>query len=1107
MMIDAGSSDLADQDEAQDHSCASSETSQASDCAAYAQAPDNCPTRRSVTQLLAFLESTTDCVVVLDRDWRFTFLNRRAVAEIGRTAPDGNLIGRSLWEAFPGLSASIYGDQCRTAMRERTPTTYEAYSTRTDAWYEVHIAPMDSGLAVCFRNISDRKRSEQSLREAEERYRLAARATNDVIWDQDLVTDRIRWNEALADRFGYDAEPDGTSGDWWRDHIHPADRDRVLREIDVVIEGADQFESDYRFRKADGSYAEVRDRGYVFRGEDGRPVRLVGAMQDLTEQKHAIATLRERERQLATVFGQAMVGILHRDVGTGAVIANDRFCEIVGRSVEDLRSLRFDGYTHPDDLDTNRKLFEAHTRSGEPFQIEKRYVRPDGSIVWCAVHISFVRDDAGDIRSYIVVAEDISARRAAELQLEGGRKLLQTVIDGVQDHIFVKDLEGRFVLTNRAIDESCGTLVGHRTTAFFTDDLASVAEKVDREVTASGESREVEETIPIDGEPRLFQTVKVPWVRDGEIAGVIGVSRDITERKRSEMALRQSEALNRSIVEASTDCIKLLELDGRLIFMNGPGQCAMEIEDFRAIEGRPWAQLWPKTARAALEQALEHARAGGVGRFSAACPTARGASKWWDVVVSPVPGDDGRPVKLVVISRDMTQQKASEDRVRWSATHDALTELPNRVLFQERLSEAIARAEANGTKVGLLHLDVDHFKQINDSLGHDAGDQLLRTFAERLRAVVRAGDSLARLGGDEFAVVLPGLTSDKDVARVVESILVRMREPFVHSGRILDCRASIGASIYPLHGRTPEQLLKSADIALYMAKSAGRGGLMVFESDMRLEMQERSSMIAVAREAMNDDRVLPFYQPKIDLATGRIAGFEALLRWHDARGSIQPPAAIAAAFEDLEVAAAISDRMVRGTIADMRNWLDRGLDFGHVAVNAAAAEFRYDNFAERVLDELRRADVPTRCFQLEVTETVFLGRGAEHVERALKLLNGEGVKIALDDFGTGYASLRHLKEFPVDIIKIDRSFVRDLEDDPGDAAIIRAVLRLGHSLGIEIVAEGIETAAQAKYLKRLRCDYGQGHLFSKAAPAAQVPDLLGARLGGDMLTLVANISQ
>jgi len=259
---------------------------------------------------------------------------------------------------------------------------------------------------------------------------------------------------------------------------------------------------------------------------------------------------------------------------------------------------------------------------------------------------------------------------------------------------------------------------------------------------------------------------------------------------------------------------------------------------------------------------------------------------------------------------------------------------------------------------------------------------------------------------------------------------------------------------------------------------------------MRADAQGRLSMLGLARDAIIEDRIVAHYQPKVDLRSGRLDGFEALLRWNHPSKGLQTPNTIAAAFQDGALAAEISDRMIQSVISDMRRWTDAGIHFGHVAVNAAAAEFKSGNFAEKLLNELRQANLPTSCLQLEVTETVFLGRGAEHVENTLRALSKEGIQIALDDFGTGYASLSHLNNFPVNVIKVDRSFIRKLETSDRDAAIVRAVIKLGRSLNIKIVAEGIETQRQAEFLRKHRCHSGQGYLFGKAVPAAVVPSLV-----------------
>jgi diguanylate cyclase (GGDEF)-like protein len=392
----------------------------------------------------------------------------------------------------------------------------------------------------------------------------------------------------------------------------------------------------------------------------------------------------------------------------------------------------------------------------------------------------------------------------------------------------------------------------------------------------------------------------------------------------------------------------------------------------------------------------------------------------------------------------------------------------------------------------VLLLDVDEFKHVNDSLGHDAGDALLCAFAERLKEAVRGGDVVARLGGDEFAVLLTEIDGPEDVEAFADRLFAMLREPVVHDQKTIECRASIGGSLVPAQGSSGSDLLKNADLALYSAKSTGRGVLKLYEPAMRAELHRRQAMLALGRRILDEDLVSPFYQPKVDLRTGAITGFEALLRWRDPKAGVQLPATIEACFEDVNLAAEISERMIERVLGDLRRWLRDGIDFGHVAVNAAAAEFRSGRFAEHLLSRLAAVGIPPERLQIEVTETVFLGRGAEHVERALQTLSASGIRIALDDFGTGYASMSNLKRFPVDALKIDRSFVHELQLNPEDGAIVDAVISLGRSLNMEVVAEGIETAAQRDFLTALGCTTGQGFLYGRATPAVEVPAYLKA---------------
>lgn len=431
------------------------------------------------------------------------------------------------------------------------------------------------------------------------------------------------------------------------------------------------------------------------------------------------------------------------------------------------------------------------------------------------------------------------------------------------------------------------------------------------------------------------------------------------------------------------------------------------------------------------------------------------------------------------------------------AYHDSLTGLPNRALFQRRLDELTA-GDGDSNGFALVILDADEFKLTNDTLGHDAGDAVLLAFANRLKRAIQPGDMVARLGGDEFALLLIGPKRADGLYEFATGLLEILREACEHRGKQIPCRASIGASIYR-GAESAQDILKHADLALYEAKSSGRGVFRLYNPTMWSNMLLRREMLSLAEEALEGDFIKPFYQPKVHLQTGEVVGFEALLRCCLPSEGMKGPECITPAFEESALAGRLSERMVDGVIRDISAWRDAGLPFGHVAINAAAAELRCGEFAERLLSKLDKAGIGPECIQIEVTESVLLGRGVEHVERTFKQLAERGIILALDDFGTGFASLTHLKQYPVQIIKIDRSFIRDLQIDEEDGAIVDALVGLGRVLGIEVVAEGIETNAQRDFLRALGCSIGQGYLFGAAVPAARVPDLLrrapGKRVG------------
>ena len=600
-----------------------------------------------------------------------------------------------------------------------------------------------------------------------------------------------------------------------------------------------------------------------------------------------------------------------------------------------------------------------------------------------------------------------------------------------------------------------------------------------------------------DGELRWIRAIARPSSNAGfGTRWITGVMFDVTDRRRAEDGLRESRRQLATLLNNLPGVAYRCEArpPWRMDFVSN---AVKDITGYTPNEmckpDRAWADLMHPDDVDSVIRAVEHATAARRPFSVRYRIIHRSGSVRWVHERGEATFDEQDQAQFIEgFIWDVSEQQAADERLQWTALHDGLTRLPNRVLFQQRVEEAFARAAREDGQVGILLIDLDDFKMINDTLGHDAGDALLRSVADRLSLSIRPGDAVARLSGDEFAVLVDRGADRSIVQRTGTKIMAAFEEAFSHGGELFECRASLGASMLNGSDDSRITLMKNADIALYAAKAEGGARMKFYEPRMRDEMEGRSSMLQLARDALLNDWIVPYYQPKIDLITGQISGFEALLRWEHPTRGLQAPDTITAAFHDLDVAASISDRMIKLIIADLAHWERTGVNYGHVAINAAGAELRRGNFPETLLGRLGEAKIAPTKVQIEVTESVFLGRGAECVEIALKLLSAAGVAVALDDFGTGYASLSHLKQFPVNAIKIDRSFVRDLHADPDDAAIVRALIGLGRSLGINVVAEGVETQQQAAYLRKHGCDFAQGFLFGTPMPASEVVGLLAS---------------
>jgi diguanylate cyclase (GGDEF)-like protein len=461
--------------------------------------------------------------------------------------------------------------------------------------------------------------------------------------------------------------------------------------------------------------------------------------------------------------------------------------------------------------------------------------------------------------------------------------------------------------------------------------------------------------------------------------------------------------------------------------------------------------------------------------------TAKGMRRWIRCLAE-AEISAGEVTHVIGSFQDISEERAHATTLEWLAFRDPLTALPNRAFFQGRLSAALREAKRCDGKLGLMLFDLDHFKDVNDTLGHEAGDVFLSALAARLPNLFWANEMAFRLGGDEFAVIMPEIADEVAMAFKAKQLLSFLSYPQEQGGRILSLTASVGSAIYCADDRNAEALLRDAEIALAKAKSGGRNRHVAFEASIGREIELRRTLSREVKAGLVAKQFVLYYQPIVEIAAQTVVGFEALMRWnHPSRGVLTPDKFFVA-FDDQDLSLMIGEVALDHAMAQMRAWLDAGVQFGRIAVNLSAAQFRRGDLAAIILAKLRHWDVPARCLTLEVTESVYMGWGAGLVGQTINKLHDAGILIALDDFGTGYASLQHISQFPIDRLKIDKSFIRNMENP----AIVSAILMLGSGMGMKVVAEGVEEACQLDVLRAMGCDYAQGYFFGRPMPGAAV---------------------
>ncbi len=557
-------------------------------------------------------------------------------------------------------------------------------------------------------------------------------------------------------------------------------------------------------------------------------------------------------------------------------------------------------------------------------------------------------------------------------------------------------------------------------------------------------------------------------------------------------AMEQRLELWAKVFEASSEGIVILDADGCIVSANR-AFCRHTQHDQDELRGRTAESLLKNQTGTFLDDVSVHITTHGSWQGEVEMRRRSGGNYPAWLVVSAVPDAAGRLSHYILTSLDISERKASEQRIQFLAQHDVLTSLPNRSLSNERLMQAMQRANRTGQRVAVLFIDLDRFKNINDSLGHHMGDALLRSVAERLTQTVRDRDTVSRMGGDEFVVVLNGVIDAAEVRHIVESRLVpRIRQPHVVDGIELNVSCSVGVALYPDDAQDIDELMRHADVAMYQAKSSGRDNVHFFSRELNERAQRRLSIESLLRHAVERDELQLHYQPRVDARTGRVLGVEGLLRWSSPEmGRVSPGQFIPIA-EESKLIVPIGAWVINEACRQMAQWRAEGHTHLNMSVNVSALQLREPGLLQTLREALARHGLPPTWLELELTESTLMDVSAATLDR-MNALRELGVRLSVDDFGTGYSSLNYLSRFPIDMLKIDRSFVQQMLDDEKDLAITRGIIALGHSLGLRVVAEGVESEEVAQALRQARCDELQGFLYARPMPAAELKRWLAAQ--------------
>lgn len=1077
---------------------------------------------RESEQLLRGVVSNVPVVIfAVDREGIITLSEGKGLEALGRKPAE--TVGHPVFTAH--AEPRIHDHIRRALAGEAFTAVVELGGLVWETWY----SPMRdangavTGIIGVAADITERRRSEAALRDSEELYRTLVETFPDAVVLTDQAGVVVKANQKAAQLMGF-ARPEQMAGIKAVDFLAEQHGGQMAEaDLALVHESGIVHDREYTIVRRDGTLVPVEISLSTLADSGGHMAGFVGVVRDITERQHVERALRQSEEKYRDLVENTNE-VIYTLNQTGVITYVSPVVEQVGGyKPADLVGQSFTTVIHPADLPGIMQSFQR-VIAGVLEPSEYRLKTSSGDYRWVRSSSRPVYDEEGKPIGVRGLLWDITERKTAEDAL---RAIAEGTASATGDEFFLSlsrhlaaALRVRFAFIGELVNGSgdkvrtLAVWAGDRYADNFQYDLRGTPCENVVGQTLRYYPSDVQRLFPADGllgEMSVESYLGMPLFDSvGRALGILVVMDDKKlevspsaesvmsifaaragaeiERKRAGDALSASEERYRNVFEAARDVIYTLGRDGTLTSLNPA---------FETITGWTCAE-WigksfvPLVHPDDLGMSLDYFRrilgGGETVFYELRILTKSGEWVVGEFTSTPLV-EDGSITGVLGFARDITERKKAEKMIRQLAYHDALTGLPNRALFEDRLRLALAQAHRSGQLLAVMFLDLDHFKLVNDTLGHTDGDKLLQAVAQELVELVREGDTVARVGGDEFTLLLPAINQPDDAVEIAERILQRLKQPRLLGGQEFRTTTSIGVTVYPQDGADPETLLRNADTAMYRAKDVGRDNYQRFTAAMNVNIMERLALERDFRHAVERGELVLHYQPLADVATGRITGAEALVRWrHPTRGLVLPDDFIPMA-EETGLILPMGEWVLRTACKQNRAWQDAGCAPMRVTVNLSARQLQEDSLVANVARVLDESGLAPEYLELEITEGAVMSN-LEFIIRMLQDLREMGVGIAVDDFGTGYSSLSYLKRFPINSVKIDRSFVRDLATDPNDAAIVTTIIAMARSLSLKVIAEGVETQEQLRFLKRWGCDEFQGFLLSKAVPAAALTRLM-----------------